>query len=190
MNLSQLPNAITILRILLVVPLAWLILEHRYASALVVAAVAGASDALDGFIARRWGWRSRLGGLLDPIADKLLLTVAFIALALVGGLPVWLAALVIGRDLVIVGGAVAYHAIVGRFDAAPSRLSKWTTLVQILCVLFVLVQLSGLSERVSGLSSHLLEELFLLTAALTIASGIHYIVVWGIRAWRSKRKPT
>jgi cardiolipin synthase len=185
-NLSQLPNAITILRILLVVPLAWLIVEDRYVAALGVAAVAGASDALDGFIARRWGWRSRLGGLLDPIADKLLLTVAFIALALVDGLPGWLALLVIGRDFVIVGGAIAYHAIVGRFDAAPSRLSKWTTLVQIVCVLSVLVHVSGLSLRFSELFPQLLAELYLLTAALTVASGIHYIVVWGVRAWRNK----
>jgi cardiolipin synthase len=185
-NLSKLPNAITILRMLLVVPLAWLIVEHRYVAALGVAAAAGASDALDGFIARRGGWRSRLGGLLDPIADKLLLTVAFIALAVVGGLPGWLALLVVCRDLVIVVGAIAYHAIVGRFDAAPSRLSKWTTLVQIVCVLFVLVNLSGLSLRLSALFPQWLAELYLLTAALTVASGIHYIVVWGVRTWRNK----
>ena len=119
----HLPNALTVLRMVLVVPLAWMIRETRYDEAVVVAAVAGLTDALDGFLAKRLGWQSWLGGVLDPIADKLLLIAAFLWLAFAGDVPAWLAALVVARDLVIVAGAIAYHYLIGRFDAAPSRLS-------------------------------------------------------------------
>lgn len=179
--LRHLPNLITALRMLLVVPLCWLIGDARYGGALVVAAIAGLSDAVDGFLAKRYGWQSWLGGILDPIADKLLLMAAFLWLAFAGDVPAWLAALVIGRDLVIVGGAVAYYCLIGHFDAAPSRLSKLTTLVQIVFVLGELLRLSRLIEipdmaRSVGIA---------ITALLTLASGVHYVVVWSARAWRN-----
>ena len=178
--LRHLPNLITALRILLIVPLCWLIDTARYDGALVIAAIAGLSDAVDGFIAKRYGWQSWLGGILDPIADKLLLMAAFLWLALAGDVPAWLAALVIGRDLVIVSGAVAYYFLIGRFDAAPSALSKVTTVVQIVFVLVELLRLSHLIEmpdavRVAAIA---------ITALLTLASGVHYVVVWSARAWR------
>lgn len=182
--LRHLPNLITALRMLLVVPLCWLIGDGRYDGALLVAAIAGLSDAVDGFLAKRFGWQSWIGGMLDPIADKLLLTAAFLWLTIAGDLPVWLAAGVIGRDLVIVAGAVAYHALIGRFDAAPSRLSKWTTTVQIV---FVLVELLRLSHWI-GVPPELREALMLLTAALTVASGLHYVFVWGSRASRARKE--
>ncbi|WP_300615804.1 CDP-alcohol phosphatidyltransferase family protein [Dokdonella sp.] len=181
--LRHLPNLITGLRILLVVPLCWLIADRRYDAALLVAAVAGASDALDGFLAKHCGWQSWIGGMLDPIADKLLLTAAFLSLWLVGELPLWLVGLIVGRDLVIVAGATAYHWVIGRFDAEPSVLSKLTTAVQILFVLLELLHLSGwlvVAESVRG-------GLAILTAAVTLASGMHYVVVWGARARRAKR---
>ena len=151
--LRHLPNLITLLRMLLVVPLCWLIADGHYDGALVVAAIAGLSDAVDGFLAKRYGWQSWLGGILDPIADKLLLMAGFLWLAFAGDVPGWLAALVIGRDLVIVGGAVAYYYLIGRFDAAPSRLSKLTTLVQIV---FVLADLAAAlaSDRDAGRRAH------------------------------------
>jgi cardiolipin synthase len=179
--LRHLPNLITALRMLLVVPLCWLIGTARYDGALVVAAIAGFSDALDGFLAKRCGWQSWLGGILDPIADKLLLMAAFLWLAFAGDVPVWLAAVVIGRDLVIVSGAVAYYCLIGRFDAAPSLLSKLTTLVQIA---FVLGELLRLSHFVAATDA-VREAAMLVTALLTIASGIHYVVVWGGRAWQA-----
>jgi cardiolipin synthase len=178
--LRHLPNLITALRILLIVPLCWLIDTAHYDGALVIAAIAGLSDAVDGFIAKRYGWQSWLGGILDPIADKLLLMAAFLWLALAGDVPAWLAALVIGRDLVIVSGAVAYFYLIGRFDAEPSRLSKLTTVVQIVFVLGELLRLSHLIEipdavRVAAIA---------ITALLTLASGVHYVLVWSARAWR------
>jgi cardiolipin synthase (CMP-forming) len=179
--LRHLPNLITILRMVLVVPLCWLIAGGRYDGALLVAAVAGFSDALDGLLAKRFGWQSWIGGMLDPVADKLLLTAAFVCLAWVGELPLWLAGLIVGRDLAIVAGAVAYHHLIGRFDAAPSRLSKLTTVVQIAFVLTELLRLSRMIELPSSLHAILVA----VVAALTLASGVHYIVVWGDRARRT-----
>lgn len=178
----HLPNLITALRIALVVPLCLLILARQWPQALLVAALAGVSDALDGFLAKRYGWQSWIGGMLDPLADKLLLTAAFITLAWVAAIPAWLTVLIVGRDLVIVAGAIGYHALIGRFDAAPTRLSKWTTLVQIVFVLYTLQRLAG------GLvSAELDRALLVLTAALTLASGLHYVIVWGGRALRHRR---
>ncbi|MBX3693002.1 CDP-alcohol phosphatidyltransferase family protein [Dokdonella sp.] len=177
----HLPNLISILRLLLVLPVFRLIESQRYAEALGLAALAGASDAVDGFLAKRYGWQSRLGGMLDPLADKMLLLACFAGLVLVDALPLWLLVLVVGRDLVIVAGAVAYHNLVGPFDAAPTLLSKATTAVQIACVLVVLLGLAWLP----GLPG--IDVLFVLTAVITLASGLHYVVVWSLRAVRTVR---
>ena len=177
----HLPNLITVLRILLVVPLCWLIGAHRYDVALLVATIAAASDAVDGFLAKRFGWQSWIGGMLDPIADKLLLTAAFVWLALTADLPAWLVALVVGRDLAIVAGAVAYHNLIGRFDAAPSGLSKLTTAVQLGFVLSELLRLSHWIDTPGAVRATLIA----ITALVTLASGLHYIVVWGARARRT-----
>lgn len=182
--LRHLPNLITALRMLLVLPLCWLIDAGRYDGALLVAAVAAASDALDGWLAKHFGWQTWIGGMLDPIADKLLLTAAFVSLALSGGLPAWLTVLVVGRDVAIVSGAIAHHNLIGRFDAAPSRLSKATTAVQLA---FVLAELLRLSHWIT-VSPALRSAMIGITAAITLASGLHYIVVWGTRARRTLRE--
>lgn len=184
--LRHLPNLITILRIALVVPLCLLVLSRQWPQALAVAAVAGVSDALDGFLAKRFGWQSWIGGMLDPLADKLLLIASFVTLAMVEAIPAWLAALVVGRDLVIVAGAFAYHALIGRFSAQPTRLSKWTTVVQIAFVLYTLLRLTG---WIAGLPE-LDRALMALTAVLTLASGAHYVIVWGRRALTQPRSPS
>jgi cardiolipin synthase len=175
-----LPNALTVLRMVLVVPLAWMIRETRYDEAVVVAAVAGLTDALDGFLAKRLGWQSWLGGVLDPIADKLMLVACFVTLGMVGAHPAWLTWLVVGRDVVIVAGAVAWHNLIGRIHAQPTRLSKLTTVVQIVYVLAQLLHLSHWLE----LPPRLLEVLIVLTATLTAASGLQYVVVWSRKALR------
>jgi cardiolipin synthase len=179
--LRHLPNLITLLRIALVVPLCWLIETGRADLALLVAAIAGLSDALDGLLAKRFGWQTWIGGMLDPVADKLLLTASFIWLARAGGLPAWLALLVVGRDVIIVSGAVLYHVLFGRFQAEPSLLSKTTTVLQIALVLVVLLHLS----RWITLSPAVQTLLFVIVAAATVASGVHYIVAWSLRARRS-----
>lgn len=182
----HLPNALTGLRMLLVAPLAWLILAARYDIALVIATVAGISDALDGFLAKRCGWQSWLGGILDPIADKLMLVACFVSLGLVGAHPEWLTWLVVGRDVVIVAGAVAYHNLIGRISAQPTLFSKVTTCIQITYVLAQLVNLSTWFSLPRGV----LVYLVWLTAVFTVASGVQYVVVWSARAVHARTRET
>jgi cardiolipin synthase len=173
----HLPNLISLLRIALVVPVAWMILQHRYDTALWLALIAGLSDALDGWLARRFGWRSRLGAFLDPAADKLLLMTSYLVLAFMLVVPWWLTALVLGRDAVILGGALAYRIWVGPFTAQPRRLAKFCTLVQILYVLALLLRSSGFSDlHISALQW--------LVVVLTVASGLDYVWHWSARTRR------
>ncbi|HET7843964.1 MAG TPA: CDP-alcohol phosphatidyltransferase family protein [Xanthomonadales bacterium] len=184
MRLSWIPNAITVARLLMSAPLAWAILRDDPRFALALAVVAGTSDALDGLLARRFGWRSRLGGLLDPVADKLMLLACYVSLVAIGGAPAWLVWLVLGRDLVIVAGAVAYHNFIGRLDAEPSRISKLTTFLQIALAVALL------AERLPSVAMPpwLHAALVWSTAAATLASGLHYVVVWTAKARRATRK--
>lgn len=180
MNPTWLPNAITCLRMALSAPLAWLILSAAHEWALLVALVAGGSDALDGMLAKRYGWQSQLGSVLDPLADKLMLTAAFVALALTEVIPMWLLLLVLARDVIIVAGAVTWHYVVGPLFAAPSLLSKTTTAAQIALVLWLLVD--GLDA--TQLPATLSWIGVLAVAALTVASGLHYVLTWGAKARR------
>ena len=126
----HIPNLITSLRIVLVAPFLWLLLEARYGAALLLFAIAGISDALDGFLAKHYGWTSELGGILDPIADKLLLLGAILTLGWLNELPIWLVVLILARDILIVGGAISYHFVIAPFQAAPLMISKLNTLMQ------------------------------------------------------------
>jgi cardiolipin synthase len=183
--MRQLPNLISCLRIALVAPLVALLLRGDFEAALWIAVAAGLSDALDGFLARHFGWRSRLGSLLDPLADKLLLVAAYLTLAQVGQVAWALALLVLARDAVIVLGALAYHGIVGEFEARPSLWSKATTLGQILFVLLVLAS--------NAFAFHWQQRGYAwIIAALTVISGVDYVVRWGLRArtaLRARRTP-
>jgi cardiolipin synthase len=177
MRLDWIPNAITLARMAVAPPLAWLIFAGREADALLLAAIAGASDGIDGWLARRNGWTSRLGGLLDPIADKLLLSAGYVGFAITGLLPLWLCLLVLGRDVVIVGGAVAYHALVEPLAAAPSRLSKITTALQIGLAVAVL----AVAADVLTPPPTMLDVAIVVVALCTAASGVHYVFVWSAR---------
>ena len=173
--LRHLPNVITVLRILLVIPLGWAIMREHQLLALLLAAVAGASDALDGWLARRFHWQSRLGAWLDPAADKLMLATGFVGLSVIGATPWWLTLLVLGRDVVIVAGALAYHWLKERLVVAPSRISKWNTVLQIGWVVLVLFSLQGLLKLD-------LAPLVWVVAASTLISGIDYVVRFASKA--------
>jgi cardiolipin synthase len=178
----HLPNLLTVLRMLLVVPLAWLIQDRHYDAALLIAACAGATDALDGLLAKHYGWQSWLGGVLDPLADKLMLLACFLSLGVIGAQPMWLVWLVIGRDVVIVAGAAAYHFLIGRLSAEPTPLSKVTTVIQIVYVLAQLLHLTAWFDL-----PLLTSALMWATVACTIASGVQYVVVWSLKARREVR---
>ncbi|HET6631254.1 MAG TPA: CDP-alcohol phosphatidyltransferase family protein [Rhodanobacteraceae bacterium] len=175
--LRQIPNAITVARIALVVPIGWAIMTRQNELALILAAVAGVSDAFDGFLARQFGWQTRLGAWLDPAADKLMLVTAYVCLGTVAALPWWLVALVLARDVVLVAGVLALRRWRGLREVRPSRLSKYNTLVQIVCVLAVLFDLHGRPALA-------LQPLMWLVAVLTVASGVDYVLRFAARARR------
>jgi cardiolipin synthase len=173
----NIPNTITLIRILLVPSLIMLLLNQSFAGGLWVFIAAGASDAVDGFIAKRFNMCTRLGSILDPLADKLLVISSVVVLAKLGHIPFWLAATIIGRDVVIVTGAVAYHFRFGRIEMAPSLTSKLNTFVQLCLIFLVLCQLAGFI-----IIDRWFPALFALTLLTTIVSGLHYVLVWGKKA--------
>ena len=177
MSLSWLPNAISLFRIALVPPILALLLNGRHAFALVLFFVAGFSDGLDGYLAKRFNWHSRAGALLDPIADKLLVAGTVVTLAVTGHLPIWLAAIVILRDVVIVGGAMAYNFLFRPVEGNPTRISKLNTAFELLLVLFVISRAGfGWPDQIT---------ITMLGAAVlvtVIISGIDYVWSWTNRA--------
>ena len=177
MKARDIPNVITALRFLLVPPVVILLLQERFTAALIVFGVAGLSDGLDGFLARRFDWRSRLGGIMDPLADKLLVVSSFVTLGWLGLIPAWLVLLVILRDLVIIAGATFYHMRIEQFDAEPSVASKLNTAAQILLVLAVLY-----SSGIQTLPVMLMDVLLYGVLVTTLWSGFDYVWTWGRRA--------
>jgi len=169
----NLPNLITLARLLSVPLTIWLILDERYGAAFWVFVGAGVSDALDGYIAKRFDRRTRLGALLDPAADKALLAGVYVTLGLAGQLPAWLVALVVLRDFVIVLGFFLMRATATPQQLGPLYISKVNTLVQIALVGFVLARL-GLAVE-TGASTGLLIAAATVT---TVLSGLFYLVRW------------
>ena len=165
------PNTLTIIRILLAPLFVIFLLKKMFVASLLVIAFAGASDGMDGLLARWLNQRTLLGAYLDPIADKLLLLSAFICLAIIKIVPAWLTVIVLTRDVIILLG-VAVISIFGiKVRIKPSIVSKCTTLVQIITVIFTLLDLTLLAAPA------VLNVLFWATAAFTAASGLHYIFV-------------
>lgn len=177
MTLHWLPNAISMLRIVLVVPILYLIVDGEYAVALLLFVIAGGSDGIDGYLAVRFNWQTRFGALLDPVADKLLVSGMFITLAWQGLLPVWLAAVVILRDLVIFVGALVYHFLIEPVQGEPSRISKLNTALQLLFLLFVLSRAGFAWPQQISLTT--LGAAVLVTAVI---SGVDYVLRWSGRA--------
>jgi cardiolipin synthase len=180
MRCRDIPNLITAGRILLVLPTCLALLHRDYSLALTLFAVAGLSDGIDGFLAKHYDWTSRLGALMDPLADKALLVTSYAAITWTGLLPVWLFVLIILRDAVIVGGAVVYNFRVARLEAAPTLVSKLNTLLQILLVLLVI-----LGQVITWVQAWWVTLLVYAVAVTTLWSGIDYVVTWSRRARRA-----
>ena len=140
MSLAWLPNAISIMRIALILPILWLFVSDEFGWALALFVVAGLSDGIDGYLCKNFGWQSRLGGFLDPAGDKLLVAWSFGTLAYLGYVPVWLAVIVILRDIVIVAGSFMYHYLVRRLEGEPTRISKLNTGLEFAYLIFVMSQ--------------------------------------------------
>lgn len=172
------PNILTFLRMALIPVFAIMLVYHREGWALIVFTIAGVSDGIDGFVARRFKQESELGTIMDPIADKLLMTTAFVMLTLssvVGTprhlpVPFWVTATVIGRDVMIVAVAGAINIMTGFRGFKPSWLGKASTFVQVVGVILILV-----AAVFPDLRGFYLPTVYTTVAAFAIFSGIHYI---------------
>ncbi len=165
------PNTLTLLRVLLTPLFAIFLIKHLWNFALLAFAIAAFSDGVDGLVARLFRQKTTLGSFLDPAADKLLLVTAFVTLAIQEVIPSWLAVIVITRDVLILFG-VALFTITGRtFVPRPSILSKITTVAQVASVLFVLVR--HYAPNIAH--AHIQSPLFWFTAGMTMVSGFQYI---------------
>ena len=180
MKLHLLPNLLTLFRMFSVGPIVFWLLTGEFRAAFVLAVFAGISDLLDGYLARRYGWVTHFGGVLDPLTDKLLLVSTTLTLAWLGQLPWWLVALVVLRDLVIVIGGLYYHYLIARITGStPTTFSKWNTLLQILLIVSVMFGLAYPQWAGSWT-----DWLVYIVAVTTVASGIQYVVLWSGRARR------
>lgn len=180
-SLRQLPNLITLMRIALVVPFAWWMAQGQYDRALWTLLVAGVSDGVDGFLARRYHWQSQFGSIADPVADKCLLVTAFVMLGLSGQLPWWLVAVVVLRDVYIFSGALAYWFIVGRYQGRPTLLSKICTFA------LVVLGLGALGDLIwPPVPELLLQGLMALVLILCPVTMLQYTLL-GVRGLRRRR---
>ncbi|MDP6689068.1 MAG: CDP-alcohol phosphatidyltransferase family protein [Alphaproteobacteria bacterium] len=175
-----LPNIISMARLLSVPFNVWLIMIDQWRLALVVFCLAGLSDAVDGFLAKRFGMQSRLGQYLDPIADKALLVTIFIVLGVQMYLPLWLVILVVSRDILIVGGLFLLFIFDQPYAPKPFMLSKVNTATQIVLAALVIAKVAF---SLDGAAVYV-QALVLLTALTTVASGTQYLADW----WRRMNK--
>ena len=176
-------NTLTLLRLLAVPGVAWLLETGRYAAAFWLFLAAALSDGIDGFLARRYGWTTPLGALLDTLTDKALGIATLLLLTWQDLIPWWVAGAIVLRDAVIVLGALAYRSLAGHLNIQPTWLGKTNTFLEFVLLCVVLAQ-AGLLLPLAGLA----RLLFLVVFATTVGSGLHYVVVWG-RRYRRERLP-
>jgi len=180
---KDIPNLISFIRVLLIPPVVWFLLQEQYQYALILFIVAGLSDALDGYLARKYQWGSDLGGWLDPLADKAMQVSAYCTLTWLGLIPVWLLLTVILRDLLIVCGGFYYFYRVEKVSASPSWISKLNTLMQIVLVVTILVH-----KSVYEMEAVFLDAMIVTVFVTTVLSGLDYVYTWGKKAWLIKKK--
>lgn len=178
--MRHIPNLICLLRLALIVPLVLAMRDGEQVLILLLFTIAAVSDALDGYLAKRFGWTSDLGRFLDPMADKLLLVSVFVTAAWLDIAPWWVAAVAVARDLVIAGGALIYRLWFGPLRGRPTVISKINTGVQIAYLLAVILASAfGVPPR------EVLEALAVVVLITTIASGIDYVTRFAQRAGES-----
>jgi cardiolipin synthase len=167
--LRHLPNLICLARIALIWPIIAALANANYDFALLLFAVAAVSDGLDGFLAKRFGWTSELGKILDPLADKLLLISVFVMATSLGLVPWWLTLTAVTRDLMIILGAIALRIWVGPLQGRPSILSKINTLLQLVYLLGVITHAAGYGPPLGFLAT-----LAIVAVVTTLLSGVNY----------------
>jgi cardiolipin synthase len=173
----HIPNVITSIRILLVAPIAVTLANHQLPFTIALFGIAALSDAADGFLARRYGWRSELGAILDPAADKILLVTVFITLAYLKLVPLWLMTAAVTRDAIIVLGALLYRYCIGPLTGRPSVVSKFNTLCQAAYIMAVVGR-----EELSVPPAWVAVVLGALMFVTVVVSGLDYVLIYGRRA--------
>jgi cardiolipin synthase len=181
--MRNLPNLLTLLRLALVPVMAYFAWSSEYAIALPIFLVAALTDLADGYLARRFKLVSKLGALLDPVADKLNMLVATVVLAWQSHIPLWLAIAIIGRDVIIVVGALAYRIARGHLDIKPTRLSKVNTAIEFAVLLLVMAAAAGWIDATAWMP-----PLFGVVFITVLASGVQYGWHWGRLAFAERRR--
>jgi len=182
MSPEYIPNIVTILRLFLVGPLVFTMSMKEYKVALFLFIIAGLTDAVDGYLARRFHWISRFGAMVDPLADKLLMMSSFFVLAYLDQIPIWLLAIVLIRDAVIVTGGVCYHFLIGQYEFKPRLLSRVNTFLQIILIVCILF-----NNSYYLLKEYWIVGLTYLVFFTSLISMLEYVWIWGGRALRHKR---
>jgi cardiolipin synthase (CMP-forming) len=174
----HLPNLICLFRLALIWPVVSALHAGNFRVALALFIIAAASDGIDGYLAKRFGWTSELGKFLDPLADKLLIVAVFVEAAWLDLVPWWLTAAVVARDVMIGLGAGIFRLWFGPLHGRPTRFSKVNTAAQLLYIMLVMLSAAfGVPPR------EVLAALALLTLLTTIVSGAHYLQIFTRRAW-------
>lgn len=165
----NIPNSLTVLRILLVPVFVGLLLYGHYDAALITLLIAALTDVLDGMIARLTDQRTRLGEYLDPLADKLLLMSAIITLSVLGFIPIWAVIIVVSRDAILLAGTVIANLSETDINISPTAMGKGTTFAQVCYVIAIMLQVTG------QVSASLVEPFLWVMVILTVGSGVHYL---------------
>ncbi|HCS13691.1 MAG: CDP-diacylglycerol--glycerol-3-phosphate 3-phosphatidyltransferase [Zetaproteobacteria bacterium CG06_land_8_20_14_3_00_59_53] len=172
----NIPNTLTLGRILLTPVIVYFILDDQPINALIFMAVAGFTDMLDGAIAKHFNMRTTVGAYLDPLADKLMLVSTIVCLFYMDEVPLFVFLAVVFRDAIIIGGAALYELVTRRLRMEPTLLSKATTTVQIFYVLIALLHMAY------GFPEGLMQFVVWLTFVITVVSGVQYMVLWTLKA--------
>lgn len=184
---NQIPNAITCLRIVLIWPFVYLLLKQHYEIAFVLFIIAGLSDGLDGYVARRFNWTSRLGRFFDAIADKLLLLSSFIALVYLNKLPLWVISILIGRDVYIILGVCIYYCLFKKLDLKSSFIGKISISLQIGLIFLLLFETAFFPLPVL-----LIQVVIVVIIVATLISFLDYIWAWSKKTytdWGASKSP-
>jgi len=180
--LKQIPNALTIIRLLLIAPFLLCLFHQQFTYAFYICLIAAVSDVLDGRLARWFAWQTDLGKVIDPMADKLLIATSFISLAILHLLPWWLVILIFARDCIISLGFIAWCIFIPKKpDLKPTNISKMNTVLQMSLVVLCLAE-----QAFAFQVPHLLLILVGLTATTTVITLLDYVWTWGKKAWQQR----
>ena len=177
MRASNIPNLICLARIILVIPIIRSLWQEQFLLSLLLIIIAGLSDILDGYLAKKNNWRSYLGAVLDPAADKILLVSLFLTLQSMSLIPLWLTLTVIARDLMIIFGLSLYRYFVEVPQPKPTRISKLNTTLQLAFIILVI-----LTQSVQFPFEILAMVCGSLVFVTSILSGLDYWIIWSIEA--------